>query len=396
VIFGPASIEEYTTDDPADPADGPATLYGHANAEDAIAVGASDVRFGPETFPGLTGRLVNSYSAYGGIPVVFDESGNRLPEPVDRLKPDVTGPDGVNTTFFGGDTGNDADSFPNFFGTSAAAPHIAGVAGLIRSINPEASQERISEELENTATDIVSLGVVQDATLNAVPISDAATLSGTGGVGPDRRTGAGFVSAPAVARVFGEIFNFRVDGTGEGQNGLRVRWEQLESVDIESYTLRQEYVDAIPGDDAVRTVSVSVESDLSYEQSFRDLEPGRYEYTLTYTRSDGTEGRSSTIAGTVALDQTATVSDIFPNPVTGAQTTIRVATQTQQDIEIELFDSIGRRVGQASRSLQADRPTNLQLGGSGPFQLDMLASGVYFVRLRGDDFSEVRRLVIAR
>jgi hypothetical protein len=199
-----------------------------------------------------------------------------------------------------------------------------------------------------------------------------------------------------VARVFGEIFNFRVDGTGEGQNGLRVRWEQLESVDIESYTLRQEYVDAIPGDDAVRTVSVSVESDLSYEQSFRDLEPGRYEYTLTYTRSDGTEGRSSTIAGTVALDQTATVSDIFPNPVTGAQTTIRVATQTQQDIEIELFDSIGRRVGQASRSLQADRPTNLQLGGSGPFQLDMLASGVYFVRLRGDDFSEVRRLVIAR
>ena len=396
VIFGPGSIEEYTTDDPADPADGPATLYGHANAEDAIAVGASDARFGPETFPGLTGRLVNSYSAYGGIPVVFDESGNRLPEPVDRLKPDVTGPDGVNTTFFGGDTGNDADSFPNFFGTSAAAPHIAGVAGLIRSINPDASQERISEELENTATDIVSLGVVQDATLNAVPISDAATLSGTGGVGPDRRTGAGFVSAPAVAREFGEVFNFRVDGTGQGQNGLRVRWEQLESADIESYTLRQEYVDAIPGDEAVRTVSVSVQSDRSYEERFTDLEPGRYEYRLTYTRTDGTEGRSSTIAGTVALDQTATVSDVFPNPVTGAQTTIRVATQTQQDIEIELFDSIGRRVGQASRSLQADRPTNLQLGGSGPFQLGMLASGVYFVRLQGDDFSEVRRLVIAR
>jgi len=82
--------------------------------------------------------------------------------------------------------------------------------------------------------------------------------------------------------------------------------------------------------------------------------------------------------------------------VTGAQTTIRVATQTQQDIEIELFDSIGRLVGQASRSLQADRPTNLQLGGSGPFQLETLASGVYFVRLSGEDFSETRQIRIVR
>jgi hypothetical protein len=395
VIFGPASIDEYTDDDPSDPADGPATLYGHANAEDAIAVGASDVRFGPETFPGLTGRLVNTYSAYGGIPVVFDESGNRLPEPVDRGKPDVTGPDGVNTTFFGGDTGNDADSFPNFFGTSAAAPHIAAVAALIRSFNPDAEQNRIEEEMERTATDIVSIGVVNNGALTPETISDAATLNGRSGMGSDRRTGAGFVDAPAAALAF-EILNFRAEVDASDPNRIRVGWEELESADIEGYTLRQEYIDAPPGVETVTDTSFAVEADKQYEIPLSELDPGRYEYTLRYTRTDGSKGQSGTVSATVQLGRTATVSDIFPNPVTGAQTTIRVATRTQQDIEIELFDSIGRRVGQASRSLQADRPTNLQLGGSGPFQLDMLASGVYFVRLQGDDFSETKQIRIVR
>jgi len=396
VMFGPGSIDEYTTDDPGDPADGPATLYGHANAEKAVAVGASDARFGPETFPGLNGRLVNTYSAYGGIPVVFDESGDRLSEPDDRLKPDVTGPDGVNTTFFGGDTGNDDDSFPNFFGTSAAAPHIAGVASLIRSINPAASVERINEVLENTATDIVSIGVVQDGTLSAVTISDAATLNGTDGIGPDRRTGAGFVDAPLAAREFGEIFNFRAGVPAEGENRLRVQWEQLETADLTGFTLSQRYVDAAPGDDPLTEVSVPVNADRSYEETFADLEPGRYEYTLSYTREDGTLGQSSTVAATVTLNQVATITDPFPNPVSTGRSIIRVATQSEQELEIELFDTLGRLVGRTTRSLPANRPTNLQLGNSQTFQLGALASGVYFLRLSGDGFSETKQLRIVR
>ena len=47
-----------------------------------------------------------------------------------RRKPDLGAPDGVNTSFFISDTAEDADTFPNFFGTSAASPHAAAVAAL--------------------------------------------------------------------------------------------------------------------------------------------------------------------------------------------------------------------------------------------------------------------------
>ncbi len=45
-----------------------------------------------------------------------------------RIKPDIMGSDGVNTYTYGSN---------GFFGTSAATPHIAGAAALIKSSNPE-------------------------------------------------------------------------------------------------------------------------------------------------------------------------------------------------------------------------------------------------------------------
>jgi hypothetical protein len=79
--------------------------------------------------------LPEDYSSPGPSYIYFDQNANRLAQPVIRQKPDVAATTNVNTTFFGNDSTRDADAFPNFGGTSAAAPSAAGIAALVLQAN---------------------------------------------------------------------------------------------------------------------------------------------------------------------------------------------------------------------------------------------------------------------
>jgi hypothetical protein len=126
------------------------TLYGHANADGAEAVGAAFYRNTPEF--GVSPARLEPFSSAGSTPIIFDTAGNRLAIPLIRRKPEIVAPDGTNTTFFGRDV--EADGFPNFFGTSAAAPHAAAVAALMLQAVPTTAPERVYEILETTAIDM--------------------------------------------------------------------------------------------------------------------------------------------------------------------------------------------------------------------------------------------------
>lgn len=71
-----------------------------------------------------------------------------------RQKPDVVAPDNVNTTFFGIDIAEDADAFPNFEGTSAAAPHVAGAAALLLDAYPHLTRDEVYAALTSSAVDL--------------------------------------------------------------------------------------------------------------------------------------------------------------------------------------------------------------------------------------------------
>ena len=100
--------------------EGNSTIIGQSNADSAITVGAARYDKAP---PYQSPPLIESFSSLGGTKT----------NGVVRNKPDIVAPDGVNTTVkLGQDYPNDnLDGFPNFFGTSGAAPHAAAAAALI-------------------------------------------------------------------------------------------------------------------------------------------------------------------------------------------------------------------------------------------------------------------------
>jgi hypothetical protein len=137
------------------------TLQGHPGAAGAAAVGAAFFANTPSC--GFVPTL-ESFSSAGGDPILFDAAGTRLATPLFRQKPDFVGPDGGNDTFLGftlADGGPtdpstvteclNSSAFPNFFGTSAAAPHVASIAALFLQANPSLTPADIVGFLQSTA-----------------------------------------------------------------------------------------------------------------------------------------------------------------------------------------------------------------------------------------------------
>ncbi len=147
------------------------TLQGHPSAAGAAAVGAAFYFDTPAC--GTTPAVIEKFSSSGGsasvagTEILFDSTGTRLSTPEVRQKPNFVGPDGGNDTFLGFTLASDGvtdgklqtdiaacqndTSFPNFFGTSAATPHVAGIAALMLQSNPTITPTQIYTALENSA-----------------------------------------------------------------------------------------------------------------------------------------------------------------------------------------------------------------------------------------------------
>jgi len=127
------------------------TSFGHNSAEGGLGVGAA---FYAETPAYLVDPpVLQDFSSAGGTPIYFAEDGTRLPVPESRQRVDIVAPDGGDTTFFGTDN-NDLGPWPNFFGTSAAAPNAAALAALLWERVPTATVDDIYDAMINAAIDI--------------------------------------------------------------------------------------------------------------------------------------------------------------------------------------------------------------------------------------------------
>jgi Subtilase family len=138
--------------------------HGHnagANTQSMAATFWNSAHTGTKPFNG-TGNPTEPFSSDGPRKIFFKPNGAAI-SPGNFLfstnggttlqKPDFSGADGVTTRTPG---------FNPFFGTSAASPHGAGIAALIRSANPSLTNTQIHEILVNTALDNMARGFDRD------------------------------------------------------------------------------------------------------------------------------------------------------------------------------------------------------------------------------------------
>ncbi len=163
--------------------------HGHSHAADAYSCAATPAAvpfcsgFTAGPFPNAftTANTVECFSSDGPRRIFFQAGGTPITPGnflstggLVRQKPDITAADGAAVTGVGG--------FPSpFYGTSAAAPHAAAIAGLLKSASPALTPAQIRSLLTATAIDIEASGVDRDSGAGIIDALSAILASGAPG-----------------------------------------------------------------------------------------------------------------------------------------------------------------------------------------------------------------------
>ncbi|MEM6455464.1 MAG: S8 family serine peptidase [Acidobacteriota bacterium] len=140
-------------------------IFGHPGAEGAITIGAINVNTAVDpdgVFVGGVGVQVEFFSSDGPRRIFFNPDGTPVAPPTEgggpsstvRQKPDFVAGNGVSTSTPG---------FNPFFGTSASAPHSAGIGALYRELFPSVDPDNFTDIFRSSALDIEDPGFDNDS-----------------------------------------------------------------------------------------------------------------------------------------------------------------------------------------------------------------------------------------
>ena len=119
---------------------------------------------------------------------VLEPYSSRGPTIDGRTKPDLVGPSAVTSALYGPFT---ACATSGFTGTSSAAPHVAGAAGLLKAMFPLATADDLQAWLESNALDLAPAGKDTSTGAGALRLPTSAPSSPTTSVpapGPEDTT----------------------------------------------------------------------------------------------------------------------------------------------------------------------------------------------------------------
>jgi hypothetical protein len=294
------------------------------------------------------------------------------------------GTDGVDNTFFGQTLPSnlDSDSDPNFFGTSAAAPNVAAIAGLMLQADPSFSPTDVYDRLESTA---------EDVTRRFNREGSVVFTNSSGGQGVDDWSGPGFVRADrAVPEPSGvQITNESAEISSGSTRSLEVAWQKVGTEGVDEFLLERQFFSG----SFTEQVRIDAGSSTEFARTVEDLPVGEHTFRISALRNDSTLAVATTNA--VVRGNGVDVS-IFPNPFSGPanlSVTLPEAQNGRQRVTVRVFDILGRQVATPIESRRINDSESIPLEAR---QVRSLGSGVYFFRVRGEDFVETTRAVRVR
>ena len=117
--------------------------------------------------------------------------------------------------------------------------------------------------------------------------------------------------------------------------------------------------------------------------------PGRYEVRVVATDAKGNTLASTSTTADISFDGSVVVLGPFPNPTQGAAV-VDLTARNQQEVTVQVYDQLGRRLVQERRTVSARAPERIRVS------TRSWASGLYFLRVVGNDFTETRELAVVR
>ncbi len=401
-------------------------IFGHPAVTGAVAAGAINA-----SDPG--NDTIEPFSSQGPVTISYPSSES-------RAKPDICGIDGVSVTGAGG--------FPStFFGTSAAAPHVAAIAGQLWAQLPGETGNQIRDMITGSAVDLGASGFdsifgygradalnafndnvyvatpafspspgtyddAQDVTISCTT-PDAVIHYTTNGDDPTESDST--YSSP-IHIDSTTTLKARAYKSGWNPSGVESGTYTIASITVTSPNGSEDWqVDS--NHDVIWTSSgtsgnVHIEYSTNNGSSWLDIiesipDTGAYPWTIPGTPSDSCLVRITDTIGNPSdtSDAVFTISPLSVVPIdlpevysmsvrgiaTGMKFGIEYALPEKADVKFRVYDIKGTRIKEISEeNLPGYYSKNIDMTGT--------PAGVYFIRMEanGKKFTEIRKVVLVR
>ena len=182
------------------------------------------------------------------------------------------------------------------------------------------------------------------------------------------------------------------DAVLDGRNAL-LTWETASETNNAGFDVQHRYVDdATAAFEAITFVEGhgTTEQPQTYSYRIDDLAPGRHAFRLKQIDFDGTFEYSPELEVIVEMVERFVIEPAYPNPFNSG-TQFRFAVQREQQVRVDLYDMLGRRV----KVLYEGQPPagqmhTVRIDGS------TLPSGLYVVYMLGKTFAGTQQVMLLK